>query len=54
MDSGTQPILKAKDWSHLSLKTNVYQQPVTFLKDGRKVSLNPKKLMKGPWEANCE
>jgi hypothetical protein len=35
------------DWSRLSLKSNVYQQPVTFLKDGRRVSLNPKKFMKG-------
>ena len=45
MDSGTQPILKEKDWSHLSLKSNVYQQPVFTLKDGRKVGLKPK-LMK--------
>jgi hypothetical protein len=53
MDSGTQPILKEKDWSHLSLKTNVYQQPVFTLKDGRKVGLNPK-LTKAHWEANYE
>ena len=45
MDSGTQPILMEKDWSHLSLKSSVYQQPVFTLKDGRKVGLNPK-LMK--------
>ena len=32
-------------WSHLSLKSHVYQQPVFICKDGRKVSLNPK-LMK--------
>jgi hypothetical protein len=44
MDSGTQPILRDMDWSRLSLKSNVYQRPVTFLKDGRKVSLNPKKF----------
>ncbi len=45
MDSGTQLTKMEMDWSRLSLKSNVYQQPVTFLKDGRKVSLNPK-LMK--------
>ena len=47
MDSGIQQILTETDWSRLSLKTNVYQLPVLSLKDGRKVSLNPKKFMKG-------
>jgi hypothetical protein len=47
MDFGTQPILKEMDWSRLSLKSNVSQQPVFTLRDGRKVSLNPKKFMKG-------
>jgi hypothetical protein len=42
MDFGTQPILKVRDWSHLSLKSNVYQQPVLILSGNRRVSLNPK------------
>ena len=42
----TQPTLKAMDWSHLSLKTNVSQRRDFILRDGRRVSLNPK-LMKG-------
>ena len=46
MDSGILPTKKATDLSHLSLKSNVYQQPVFILKDGRKVSLNPN-FMKG-------
>ena len=41
MDSGIQPIKKAKDLSRLSLKSSVYQQQDFTLKDGRKVSLNP-------------
>ncbi len=45
MDSGILPTKMVKDWSHLLLKTNVYQRPVLFLKDGRKVSLRPE-LMK--------
>ena len=40
MDSGIQPTKKEMDWSHLSLKTNVYRLPVFILRDGRKVSLN--------------
>ena len=47
MDSGIQQILTETDWSRLSLKSNVYQLPVLSLKDGRKVSLNPKKFMQG-------
>jgi hypothetical protein len=46
MDSGIQQTKKGMDLSHLSLKSNVYQQPVFTLRDGRKVSLNPKKFMR--------
>ena len=45
MDSGIRQILKEKDWSRLSLKSHVYQQPVFILKDGRKVGLRPKHMM---------
>ena len=41
MDSGVLATKMVKDWSHLSLKSNVSQQPVSYLKDGRKVSLRP-------------
>jgi hypothetical protein len=41
MDFGTPQTRMGLDLSHLSLKSNVYQQPVFILKDGRKVSLNP-------------
>ena len=33
---------KENYWSHLSLKTHVYQQPVLTLSGVKKVSLNPK------------
>jgi len=42
MDSGTPGIKMEMDWSRLSLKTHVYQEPVFILKDGRKVGLRPK------------
>jgi hypothetical protein len=45
MDSGIPLIRMAKDLSHLSLKSNVYQPVVSYLRDGRKVSLRPE-LMK--------
>jgi hypothetical protein len=47
MDSGILPTKRDRDLSRLSLKSNVYQQPVFILKDGRKVSLNQKKFMRG-------
>ena len=53
MDSGILPTKMVKDWSHLSLKSNVYQPVVSYLKDGRKVSLNPK-LMSRKQVENCD
>jgi hypothetical protein len=53
MDYGTQPMQKEMDLSRLSLKSNVYQQPVFILKDGKKVSLNPK-LMRVKLAENYE
>jgi hypothetical protein len=53
MDSGTQRILKEMGWSHLSLKSSVYQQPVLILNGNKRVSLNPK-IMKAQWGVNCE
>ena len=42
MDSGTPGTKMEMDWSRLSLKSHVYQEPVFILKDGRKVGLNRK------------
>jgi hypothetical protein len=42
MGFGAQLTKKGIDLSRLSLKSNVYYPHVFILKDGRKVSLNPK------------
>jgi hypothetical protein len=52
MDSGTLLTKKGGGWSRLSLKSNVFQQPVFILKDGRKVGLNPG-FMREQWEVSC-
>jgi hypothetical protein len=47
---GILQIKKIIDLSPLSLKSHVSQQPVFILKDGRRVSLNPKKLTRANYE----
>jgi hypothetical protein len=53
MDFGDLVTKKATELVTSLLNKNVSKRPVFILKDGRKVSLNPK-LMKVKEEANCE